>query len=87
MDVDAIVDDMIMERIEKEEKETLWILIVDHPNYKRYVSSTRPEFFKEVLYDDEGKEISSSTWKFYSKDENEQKIGGLLNDKFRNFII
>lgn len=87
MDVDAIVDDMIMERIEKEERETLWILIVDHPNYKRYVSSTRPEFFKEVLYDDEGKEISSSTWKFYSKDENEQKIGGLLNDKFRNFIV
>ena len=87
MDVDAIVDDMIMERLEKEDRETLWILIVDHPNYKRYVSSTRPEFFKEVLYDDEGKEISHSTWKFYSKDENEQKIGGLLNAKYRDFII
>lgn len=87
MDVDAIVDDMIMARLEEEERKTLWILIVDHPNYKRYVSSTRPEYFKEVLYDDEGKEISHSTWKFHSNDENEQKIGGLLNDKYRNFII
>ena len=72
MDVDGRVDELIMERLEQEEKDTEWILILDEPVHKKFVSKDNPNYFKELVGypGPDGKTIwDKSTYKQYDRKE------------------
>ena len=61
--VDDIVDEILMERRERDIENTEWILVEDTPTYKKWVASGSTNFFRDERYDPNGNLIASSSWK------------------------